>query len=93
MAIFKKLNDNHQNIPNDELWDRAKYNSMIENGFGDYTRLNSKFYAKSVFESIDNEDDIVETISKFWRAKNDNTFDVLVLHRSNVMFRPPGMTP
>lgn len=84
MAIFKKLNDNHQDLPDNELWDKSKYNTVRQNGFIDYTRLNRKFYAKSVFEEISSEDEIKEILSKLWRSKKDNTFDVLVLHNNIV---------
>ena len=84
MAIFKKLNDNHQDLPDNELWDKSKYNTVRQDGFIDYTRLNRKFYAKSVFEEISSEDDIKEILSKLWRSKKDKTFDVLVLHNNIV---------
>ncbi len=84
MAIFKKLNDNHQNISDDELWTKSKYNYIVENGFTDYTRLNLKFFAKSVYENISSEDEINELLTRLWRPKLDKTFDVLVLHNNEV---------
>ncbi|MCE7736070.1 MAG: hypothetical protein GPJ54_14405 [Candidatus Heimdallarchaeota archaeon] len=84
MAIFKKLNDNHQDLPNSELWDKSKYEAVKQNGFIEYTRLNRKFYAKSIFEDISSEDEIKEILSKLWRSKEDGTFDVLVLHNNNM---------
>ncbi|OLS18388.1 MAG: hypothetical protein HeimC2_44430 [Candidatus Heimdallarchaeota archaeon LC_2] len=84
MAIFKKLNDNHLDLPNEELWDRSKYRTIKENGFLDYTRLNNKFYAKSIYDKISSEEEIEEILTKFWRSKNDKTFDVLVIHENEV---------
>lgn len=84
MAIFKKLNDNHQDLPDNELWDKSKYETAKQDGFTEYTRLNRKFYAKSIFEEISSEDEIKEILSKLWRSKNDKTFDVLILHNNNV---------
>lgn len=84
MAIFKKLNDNHQNISIDELWTKSKYDYVRKNGFTDYTRLNLKFFAKSVYENISSNQQIDDLLTSLWRPKSDKTFDVLILHNNEV---------
>ncbi len=81
--MFKRLNDNHKNISNKELWTREKFIHYQEQGFKEWTKLSFNFEIKSIKIEVNENEHVKDILDQNWETIPD-TKRILLIENNNL---------